>query len=756
MKIALIDSKLDNPNIYITNEIYKAFVLKLGAENVYLCSYSDLNHKLKEEDIELLLILDGGEIFNPVIAQACKLVKYSYCWRFDDPYDMQSLELTQNWFDHVFTNDAKTGLDTNHISYLPLSGFLNSNSNLIRLENRMFDLLYVGTNWPNRTPYMKILENLDQKYTSNLISNHIEFEKNQVFNYTNGFNFFPRIGISDYKFLLKNSKIVVSLGRDFSVGVNNRSISAGLPPRVFEAMSYGCIQITDKIISESLGYADFLTLNRCDGAEHLENLIHKLMKDLNYQSRLVSKDLITYNENHTYLNRVEVILETHAKLLEKNSKPLISKSEPFKILHVNQNDLKGSINPLGGSDYWLKSILEDEELGHTHFLFSPTGNLTGYQITESDKILQLESDPFTTQWDIRNRQLEKSFTKYILDNDIDLVHFNHLLNIPLSLISICKFLGVQTVTTWHDYFGLCPIFTLYNHRTGYCGYLEDSNVNHHECLDSFLGLGKGAWERRKWVMSYLISEIPTHIFPSKFVLDSYINSFPSIISQNKVIISPPLPILENFPKRIPKNGSKRKYIAFIGNLTAHKGSAYIKLLLNEIDKDKYQILLLGHLSPNDFGVEELELKGPFNYSPENYHNLLNFIDEILVVIAISSWPETYQITVDEITSLGIPVIVSNLGAPKDRAKSNNLIFPVDSAIPVAELYKIITDLEQINPKINSNNFDSEFKKKMKDFYSAFFIQNKRRNKRNISILSDEIYNYHNIIDKQVLLPFRWN
>jgi hypothetical protein len=192
MKIALIDSKIDNPNAYIVSEIHSSFVLREGAENVFLCSYNDLIETINNESIDFLLVLDGNMVNNPIIKKACGIVRYSYCWRFDDPYDFQSLELTKNWFSHIFTNDAQTAQDHNQITYLPLSGFLKSDTSICSLEKRPFDILFVGTVWPNRKPYLEVLNNLAQAYNCNLISNHIEFQSDEVFNYSDGLSFFTR------------------------------------------------------------------------------------------------------------------------------------------------------------------------------------------------------------------------------------------------------------------------------------------------------------------------------------------------------------------------------------------------------------------------------------------------------------------------------------------------------------------------------------------------------------------------------------
>lgn len=756
MKIALIDSKIDNPNAYIVSEIYSAFMAREGAGNVFLCSYNDLIETINNESIDFLLVLDGNMINNPIIKKACGLVRYAYCWRFDDPYDFQSLEFTKNWFNHIYTNDAQTAQDQKDFTYLPLSGFSNSDISFSSLEKRPFDILFVGTVWPNRKPYLEALKNLTQAYNCNLISNHIEFQSDEVFNYSNGLSFFPRIGISDYKFFLENTKIVVSLGRDFSVGESNKSISVGLPPRVFEALSYGCIQITDEIISKSPYFSDFSTFYVCSNANDLETMLGELIENITDHNNYVTKDLAKYRTSHTYLNRINLIMDKHYQLVNEVGENQFEDYSVFNILHVSNNDLSESENPLGGSDYWLKTILDDKDLKFRHYLFSPTKDFTGFQVSNAEETVPLLSELFKTQWDVRDRLLEKSFAKYIVDNNINLVHFNHLLNIPLSLIKICKLLGVKTAITWHDFYGICPNFILYNQTTGYCGYLENSEVNHDTCLTSSLGLPPGSWDRRKWVISKLISEVPNHIFPSDFAAKSYLQAFPSISKLNRFIVKPPLPLLSKFAPRISEKGRARKYLAFIGNVSAHKGSAFISELANIIDRREHQILIVGHTDYPNLRLEELGILGPFNYNPENLENLTEYINDILVVVAISQWPETYQITVDEFSSMGIPVLVSNLGAPSERSQLNNFIIPVPFNITSGDLYKTILNLHKTHPGVNIPTIKNNFSSEIKDFYKSLFAQEVNTFKEKTSGSSDGDSSFQNILEKLLTLPERWN
>jgi hypothetical protein len=307
MKIALVNSKIDNPNFYIINSIYQSFVHKLGKNNVYLLDYFNLLESIDKLSIDTLLVLDGGMSDNLIIKLSCEKVTHSYVWRFDDPYDLQSLLNTNEWFSHVFTTDIKTSKEFLNTSHLELSGCNTDFSALNPLQEREFDLLFVGTLWPNRLEFINQIANLSN-FKINIISNHIEFEKSEVFKFDSKINFFPRVSFLDYSYLLANTKIVLTLGRNFSVGEHNSSESLGVPPRFFDALSWGCIQIVDEYIYNTLP-TNFGSTYCCKTPQQLPKIVYDLTTNSRRLQKNVDEDLDKYVRTYSWESRVNYILE---------------------------------------------------------------------------------------------------------------------------------------------------------------------------------------------------------------------------------------------------------------------------------------------------------------------------------------------------------------------------------------------------------------------------------------------------------------
>jgi glycosyltransferase involved in cell wall biosynthesis len=365
--------------------------------------------------------------------------------------------------------------------------------------------------------------------------------------------------------------------------------------------------------------------------------------------------------------------------------------------------------------------------------------------------------PFKTRWDLRDSLLESEFAHFLYENEINFVHFNHLLNTPFSLIEICKLLNIPTIATWHDYYGICHNFLLYSPSTGYCGFLEGKSVDHDACLKASYGFPSGAWKRRKTHLTQLISEFNYHIFPSYFAKNKYMQTLKNVTFRNPIVISPPLPLLSKLTQSKRFFRKRKKYIAFIGNVSEHKGKSLLLDLAKCIDRAKYQILVLGHIQLGERELIDLNIEGPHPYSPGEYEIFNKFIDEILVTVAISQWPETFQIVVDEISSLGIPVIVSDLGAPKERAQTNDLILPVPNKIDVIDLYKEICRLDEVESKEEGNmvQIQDNFEREILAFYQSIIAFNEKPSlSRNFP---DHLKNnLTRIFEHIVLYPKRWN
>jgi hypothetical protein len=763
MKIAIINSKVNNPNEYIVHNILQEFKNLLGSENIYYLEYNDLIKGISEFNIENLLILDGGKINNPIIQRAIQKTQNSFIWRFDDPYDMQTLQETIKWFDHIFTNDFETSKYGANITHLEIAAPNIKNDEIIPLQSRKIDILFVGTLWPNRTPYIKKLRSLKLDLNVVIIQNHLEFDKSHIFNIERFTSFFPRVSNLDYFELLKNTKIVLSLGRNFSIGNAKQGQADGFPPRLFEAMNAGCVQIIDPTIKSTQHNYKFKSILRIESEEQLEDNINNVINNMEKFNANASLDLNYINSSFNLTQQVKVIIETIRTHNSKKIKRSNDLPKVINVLHVNNNGLDEFENPLGGSDYWLKAILSNENKSIVNFVLSPTNDKLGYKIEYPDSCEFLQSNVYKTDWDLRDPILECALSEFVLKHKIEIVHINHLLNLPISILNVFRSLGLIVISTWHDFFGICSNFILFNGNSsgGYCGFLENKNVDHDLCLSKNSSIPHGSWLRRNKAFNQIMKLIDINIFPSQFAKDAYLNKIPVMKLANNIIINPPLPNLETtkikYEDRVKTKQKTNliKTIAFVGNISEHKGSNHLIGLSRILDFKKHKLILLGH-THIDLAQISGQIEGPFKYNPSDNSNFFKLINQIDLVVAISNWPETYQIIVDEITSFNIPIIVSELGDPAIRAEKNPLIYPVNHEITPEHLYLKIKSILNLDTKIGNSKYENSFQIDITELYKKLATQVMVPNIINYS--NENLINPHlfEIFENQIHFPLRWN
>jgi glycosyltransferase involved in cell wall biosynthesis len=103
----------------------------------------------------------------------------------------------------------------------------------------------------------------------------------------------------------------------------------------------------------------------------------------------------------------------------------------------------------------------------------------------------------------------------------------------------------------------------------------------------------------------------------------------------------------------------------------HKGESLIKFILKMIGDNKIRFY--------HFGDGNLIGKRLLNYGPYDRSKIVDILREhkIDVILLLSTWPETFSYTLSESIAAGIPPIVTNMGALKERLDQQDIGWVVD-------------------------------------------------------------------------------
>jgi glycosyltransferase involved in cell wall biosynthesis len=259
------------------------------------------------------------------------------------------------------------------------------------------------------------------------------------------------------------------------------------------------------------------------------------------------------------------------------------------------------------------------------------------------------------------------FKEILLRNDISLVYSQHLFNYPLLLPISATELGIPFVISLHDYYAICHKYNLIDIFGKYCQPdkipIESCDV----CLGSSPGLKLGAQTKRRDLMAEILRRAAGIHCVSLWQRDLIGSIYPEFRERMQIIE----PGCEGKLQVQTANHDNKLRVVVPGNLGFHKGASVlleIAAYFADVLGDRIQFFipftvqspqreLLANLQNVRFGTK--------TYNPGEQ---LEIYKEADVALFLSIWPETYLIALSEAWRMGVPAVVTDLGAPSDRVQ----------------------------------------------------------------------------------------
>jgi GT2 family glycosyltransferase len=218
----------------------------------------------------------------------------------------------------------------------------------------------------------------------------------------------------------------------------------------------------------------------------------------------------------------------------------------------------------------------------------------------------------------------------------------------------------------HDYHSLCPSLNLINYRGSFC---DTPNIevcnrclprNSHSIEESSIDIG--GW-RENW--TGLLNSMDEILTFSEESRQRIIKNLPglNVLVQTQQPDGVLIPTIEVRSRRALM--PKRLRLGVPGRINYAKGSTVVKSLSNAITSNQldHTINIFGHV--NQLGASKgIKFHGEYL---DSIDLALQMKQQDLDLILIPSiCPETYCFVADEVSELGIPVVIFNVGAPAER------------------------------------------------------------------------------------------
>lgn len=704
----ILDTKLGNINSYLTSLVAEGFQAVLG-ERVVVSDYHRCIRDAEQFRPDLVLCFDGQEANDLMIAKLRKLAPRMVLWLTEDPYERTANAKRIAPFDLVFTNDAGSVsfYRDPRVRHLPLaaSPFLHDLPVLEDESSYLYDVFFAGVAWPNRVRFLRELRPLVADLRVRMVLPH-----NEALRPPNvgapAFEVDQRICNRDIAFLQNRSRIVLYLDRDFSASGNHpRSATPG--PRLFETALSGAFQLAHGIAP---GVSDYFTPGRdvavfSDSGDCARKIRHYLAAANERRSMAVAAQTRA-RRDHLYEHRAREIVRALGEL-PLAPRPAVQPKRPTTVLYVAHNSV--GRQPFGGTELHLTHVRrtlphrfrslayypDHAVAGATRLVLSRTGR-DGSPV---DKFVTIDApfDPLA----VSDPEREQAFARILEQEQIDVVHFLHLMNHPPSLIEVARRHGARTVVTLPDYFVVCPRFTLLDAENQFCwkgmpplascdidlkraDRIEfGSQARRRAAYASFLGLADVLT-----CLSGSQAEILREAYPH---LDSRIEVIPWGIDR--------VPFDEILDRR-PLPGA-RLTVAAIGNFTRAKGAEQLIYLLNYFRDDlRVRFLILGRVdAPYDDILRQLDIPNLQVVGAYEAADLPRILGHVDVGLFGSVWAETFVLALSEAWAAGVVPIATDIGALGERVKNevNGLKVPAASPGHLAHaLERLLRDRALLN------------------------------------------------------------
>lgn len=268
--------------------------------------------------------------------------------------------------------------------------------------------------------------------------------------------------------------------------------------------------------------------------------------------------------------------------------------------------------------------------------------------------------------------------------EIDIVHVQHLKGLSLGIYHQAAERHIACLTTLHDFSFICPDWNMRQAGLGFCNGSPDSGTCD-GCLSRLLGMPVAEGTERHWRTQHEEAlRLNSHIIaPSEATARVYRNLMPSIASRVSVIEHGIDPSLFAAPDGAPAESSQPKdrfSIAVLGVFALIKGSRLIGDA-TKLSPEGLRWCIIGQsLNPQQdaylaSGADIVRIE---HYRPADLAGLMRELD-VDVICLPSQVFESFSYTLSEAMALGLPVVVSDLGALATRveASGGGWIIPYD-------------------------------------------------------------------------------
>lgn len=400
-----------------------------------------------------------------------------------------------------------------------------------------------------------------------------------------------------------------------------------------------------------------------------------------------------------YFNDVARFIEANPLLpvQEMVKLQIILKKRKKNILYLLHNDfIEGRNHPYGGTEIHVRDLIEGMKEEHNAFVLTPHENFLYLDIFAGDYIntMRFELKNAIQMCETHNHEYQNIMSAVLNYFNIQLLHIHHFKGHTFDSVYLAKEMNIPVFYTIHDYSCLCPRINLLYDGDVYCRFLR-SEETCNSCIHKGFGyrfLAK-TWREH---YAHLLDEFDQIFYPDASVLENIVSFYkdfnlPLNYERMKCIPHGKFSKMQDFIHIQSQN--KRFKICIFGGVSKHKGSKYLRQLIEQ--NTGFEWYILGN-------VYDLDIESSDNVHIHGAYEQNEILDLLQVIhpdiaLNLSICPETFSYVLSEAFIAGIPVIGTNLGAFGNRIKNDENGWKVSYPIDLDEIQSLLEELSA-NPE----------------------------------------------------------
>jgi GT2 family glycosyltransferase/glycosyltransferase involved in cell wall biosynthesis len=270
-----------------------------------------------------------------------------------------------------------------------------------------------------------------------------------------------------------------------------------------------------------------------------------------------------------------------------------------------------------------------------------------------------------------------------------IVSFKNSINILKYISTLVSETGTKLTIPMHDYYAICPSYTLLNDKGHYCDIpsLETCKACMENNTQEWRNFHPDKVNLDIWRDTWfeLLSKSQNILCFSNASKNILLKSYPNLKDET-------IQVIPHETKTLPPVQTREKdnttiTIGILGAINYAKGSQVIKQLVQTIERDTLdmKVVIVGEMTE---AIKSKHFHMTGRYNRDELPQMIK--DEKIDIFMIPSiWPETFSYTTQEIMMMEMPLMVFNLGAPAERVKnySNGYIIDEVSSNAILALIK---------------------------------------------------------------------